>query len=475
MTSMDVDIVSVSTESKSKLVHAELQERYGAGFVYLHDQLTKGQESSKDETSDDNVLSSPAKKLLKRLLNEHGIELNLGTRGLPLLTHPIQVSRSATKPSFLEGEEEEEHRQKRLKLSSPRTEYQPEHHRPVKKRPIDSNMSDERIMQLAQRGELSFLASILKIMEEEIYENTHVMGGSNHKKSASSANSVTTKFLIKSCCLAISPARVPAACDAKEMVMAALYFLSCPEFLPDYENKGRDRSTKDLYPRLPLIQQAQQQPMADLEKRSYQPAYDWTFRSNDSSSDSSAMKGGGDGDTSDYDLFLQQVLNLEEIFFDSVDTSILTSEQSGAVSPATLKACELTNNMYLAREHTCPPLPNGGTLGRDLLLLKGSAPSFAIGKSKSKTLTSSSEGATGTGQRRKSTKSTMPGPSSTKKTPKTSPNESLTKATIDEADGKHLSLKMQSQTPAEPTNSSQIPGPQKSMPSSSQPPFSPIK
>lgn len=166
------------------------------------------------------------------------------------------------------------------------------------RKPIDSTMSDERVMQLAQEGELSFLASLLKVIEEE------------------EDDVVTTKLLIKACCLAVEPARVPALCDAKEMVMAALYFLSQPVEI----------SSKGVFPTVPLIQPVHGG--SDLEKRSYRKAGDWTMKD---------------------PVLLELVLNLEQVFYYTIDYK------------------------WLAREHMCPTLPSG----RDLLLLKGSPPAFA--------------------------------------------------------------------------------------------------
>lgn len=186
-------------------------------------------------------------------------------------------------------------------LSAP-TDAWLSHHQPRKKRkPIETSMSDERVMQLAQEGELSFLASLLKVIEEE--------GGS-----------ITTKFLIKACCLSVEPAKVPSLCDAKEMVMAALHFLSSP-FQPEGDN----------FPALPLIRCINEAP--DLEKRSYEHCGDWTTRE---------------------PAFVDQVLQLEQVFYNAV------------------------NYKYLARECMCPTLPSG----RDLLLLKGSAPAYCMGKTK---------------------------------------------------------------------------------------------
>ena len=168
------------------------------------------------------------------------------------------------------------------------------------RKPIDTNMSDERILQLAQEGELSFLASLLRIIEDE-------------------SGSVTTKFLIKACCLSVEPGKVPAYCDAKEMVMTALHFMS-QSFQGD-----------PLYfPKLPLIRPVSAS--ADIEKRAYCKVGDWKLQD-----------------------VLPKVLHLEHVFYESCDSY-----------------------KWLAREHCVPQL----TTGRNLLLLKGSPPAFCTAKAR---------------------------------------------------------------------------------------------
>jgi hypothetical protein len=165
------------------------------------------------------------------------------------------------------------------------------------RKPLETNMSDERVMQLAQQGELSFLASLLRVLEEE------------------NAASLSTKFLMKSCCLAVEPALVPALCDAKEMVMAGLHFLSS-----NFTSGSPD------FPNLPLIRAVSE--TSDLERRSYEKVGDWRLAE-----------------------ILEQVLNLEQVFFESQN-----------------------DYKWMARHHACPNL----TTGRDLLLLKGSPPAFLL-------------------------------------------------------------------------------------------------
>lgn len=234
---------TVSTDN-ALAANSNHKRKRGTGFTFLESEL-----------SNQSDMSGPAKTILKQLLSEH--KINIEVSGLTPFMQPLKV-----------------------------------------RKPIDTNMSDERVMQLAQEGELSFLASLLRIIEEE-------------------QGSVTTKFLIKACCLSVEPGKVPAVCDGKEMVMTALHFMSQTFQVGD-----------EFYPILPLLQSTSAN--VDLEKRAYVKAGEWKLQ----------------------DL-LPQVLHLEEIFYESCKTYT-----------------------WMAREHACPKL----TSGRDLLLLKGSAPSSCTAK-----------------------------------------------------------------------------------------------
>lgn len=105
----------------------------------------------------------------------------------------------------------------------------------IPKKLVDKNMSDETILEMARHNEFSFLGSILKCIDE-------------------AAPPVSTRLCIKTCCLAVPPALMPPSMDAKEMVMAALHFLSANQLLQ------------------PTIE------LGDLEKRSYEKVGAWKFR-----------------------------------------------------------------------------------------------------------------------------------------------------------------------------------------------------
>lgn len=294
------------------------KRKRGTGVALLHRKLQER----------NNTLSRNAKDLLSTLLKEHAL---LDDHDINSQKEEEKITRETTTTTTKTSPHNRVHI-----VIPPRKKV---------RKPIETSMcSDERIMQLAQEGELSFLASLLKVIEEE--------GGSS--------SSVTTKFLIKACCLSVEPARVPPLCDAKEMVMAALHFLSQP-FVPtavktnDMDDEDESASDDFIYPKLPLIRPVSQ--VSDLERRAYQ-------------------KAGGEWTLAD---ILPQVLALEEIFYHSCWES-----------------------KWMAREHSCPNLASG----RDLLLLKGSPPAFCTAKLKKipGERATAAGGATGTGRGRKSAK-----------------------------------------------------------------------
>jgi hypothetical protein len=166
---------------------------------------------------------------------------------------------------------------------------------------VESTMSDESILHLAKSGQLSFLASLLEMV-------------------AASQEPVSTRHLIKTCCLAINPRKVPVHMDAKEMVTAALHFLSS-------ECAAKD---DDILPSLPLLRPLES--LADLERRTYEKAGNWKL---------SEIK--------------EKVMALEDIFLE-----------------------DSTSYKWLAREKFCPRIK----VGEDLLLAKGSPPAYATGKTK---------------------------------------------------------------------------------------------
>jgi hypothetical protein len=127
---------------------------------------------------------------------------------------------------------------------------------------------DERVSQRAAARELSFFESLLATIEN---------GGDG--TDASDLGTSTSTF-IKNCSLAVPPASAHAAMDCKEIVMAALYFLSSAPSPPnaDESDTHADASTHttgstNLLWLLPLIRP--QQMTWDLEKIAYHKAGDW--------------------------------------------------------------------------------------------------------------------------------------------------------------------------------------------------------
>lgn len=104
-----------------------------------------------------------------------------------------------------------------------------------------SSQNDEEILALAQAGTLSLLGSILNVFEVSV-------------------GSVTAKILVRSCSLMVKPGSVPGHMDAKEMVLAAVHFLSS------------ETSEESKIPFISVVQNHD-----DLEKRTYQKEGTWTL------------------------------------------------------------------------------------------------------------------------------------------------------------------------------------------------------
>jgi hypothetical protein len=279
------------------------------GFSYLQHELNFNKSPSQ--------ISETAKSLLSNLLDEHNIELS------------------------------QEHSDAALQQHAP----------PAKKQKmlvtVSEDMSDDTVLQMAAAGELSFFGSLLATIEH---------GGDAHGPDAvavavavavasdsGKTTSTSTRTLIKTCSLAVPPASAPATMDCKEMVMAALHFLSSVPTADVDADAGMDtqtdvlgsaNATHNLLRLLPLIRPQQMTP--DLEKRSYQKVGDWKLT--------------GDAESE----FQSQVAALEQVF---------------------LYGSNSKDYVWLNRERFCPRLATG----EDLLLLKGNPPVHATGKPKKAT------------------------------------------------------------------------------------------
>jgi hypothetical protein len=150
--------------------------------------------------------SAGAQSILLRLLNDAGVELD------------------GDQPSIVQ----------KLSLMSKRS-----------KEVVPTNLKEDQVLQLAQSGKWSLLGSILSVVDEA----THP---------------VSAKQILRVCALAARPGDVPGQLDAKEMVLAAINFLSSTL---DEESK--------FMPNLPMIQPMQESP--DLEKRNYEKVGTWVL------------------------------------------------------------------------------------------------------------------------------------------------------------------------------------------------------
>jgi hypothetical protein len=129
---------------------------------------------------------------------------------------------------------------------------------------------DENVSQMAATGELSFFGSLL----------TTIDNGGDGTDASYSVTSTSTRTLIKTCSLTVPPASTPAAMDRKEIVMAALDFLSSvpPPLNADETDTRSDAAihtagSTDLLSLLPLIRPQQMTP--DLEEISWKKVGRW--------------------------------------------------------------------------------------------------------------------------------------------------------------------------------------------------------
>mmetsp|Transcript_7790 Transcript_7790/g.11178 ORF Transcript_7790/g.11178 Transcript_7790/m.11178 type:complete len:306 (+) Transcript_7790:182-1099(+) len=179
----------------------------------------------------------------------------------------------------------------------------------------DATGKEEQNLSLAQDGKLSLFGSILRVVESK------------------DGSSVSTRHLLRTCCLAIRPGDVPPHMDCKEMVMAALHFLSCCNDSVSTPQLGQS-IVEEILVDLPLIEVIQED--IDLEKRLYEKH---------------TPEGEKPWLLSDPD-FRRRLRCLERVFMSS------SSEM----------------HSYLGRERTCPRLSKED---EKPLLFKGSVPAAA--------------------------------------------------------------------------------------------------
>jgi hypothetical protein len=107
--------------------------------------------------------------------------------------------------------------------------------------------SEKKVVNEARKGKFSLFLSILTIIEEHV-------------------DPIPTKYVLRKLSLILRPSDVPPIMDSKDIILAALHFLSST-----YECES------DEFLSLPLIVAAQT--YSDMEKRNYQKATPWTLDS----------------------------------------------------------------------------------------------------------------------------------------------------------------------------------------------------
>ena len=163
--------------------------------------------------NDSRQMNDLAKTYLESLLQEHGVKLNNNNNKDPLVRNVDEL----------------------YGLSGSGLEH---------RKALKADIPDDEVLMLARDGKISLFSSLLSIIE-------------------TSEPPVATKTLLKKCCLAVKPGDLPGSIDAKEMVLAALHFLS-----------ARFEVTSDgQLPSLPLIRPIHF--TGDLEKRNYEIAGQW--------------------------------------------------------------------------------------------------------------------------------------------------------------------------------------------------------
>ena len=92
---------------------------------------------------------------------------------------------------------------------------------------VKSAVDDSEVLRQAREGKLSLFLSLLKVIDQQHRE--HLSGEGNETADNDSCKkdaAVSNRQLLRSCALTVQPGLVPGALDAKEVVMAALHFLS---------------------------------------------------------------------------------------------------------------------------------------------------------------------------------------------------------------------------------------------------------
>jgi hypothetical protein len=200
------------------------------------------------------------------------------------------------------------------------------------KKTVNKSMSIDQTLEWAKMDQLSFLGSFLMVIEEAESEAASV-AAQPHLQDGAAVVETTTKTttaavtaldLIKRCCLAINPSKIPPLMDAEEMAIAALEFLGSSTITDNNSSDGSNGNSDTLFPDLPLIRFLKYE--SDVRKRSYEKVGTWQLN----------------------DSMMQQVAALEEVFLlDCTDYRFL---RRGVCGPRmTSSAAE--DALYLRGKH----------------------------------------------------------------------------------------------------------------------------
>ena len=272
-------------EEDQRLANQKLRKRpfVGSGLAALQ----------KSAFGSNSIMCTDAQSLLRNLLHQHSVEIDLN------------VAENST-ADIVFG----------CTVADPDVQS---------KNAADVHTNDAEVQRRAKAGEISLFLTILKIIDEN------------------PSAPVATKEFFKTCCLAVRPGDVPGSMDAKEMVMAALQFLS----------RESSASSLDLVS-LPLIRPLQE--LADLERRTFHKHGKWTL------------------DT----RFKEKVLRLEQIFVSSpqswkwlkrefLSPRLSTLEESAfflrGVIPATLAGKKATKETPSRKRKLSSPSAQSNTPG----------------------------------------------------------------------------------------------------------------
>ena len=284
-----------------------------SGFAFLQSKLLLDETSTKEQ--EPTMLSKPARVLLMNMLKQENVDLT---------NHPNQLSMS-------------------MKAARASAFSQKQSNKKI----IVPGMTDETKLSLAYNHEISLLGSLLQVVDQnhQKYHETSksVTGGSSGFSSSTTivSGSVSTKVMFQQCAYTVIPQKTPALLSAREMVCAALHFL-CQESPIKSSSSSSTHSTAisaSLFSiRLPLIQSTSMS--SDIERRSYDKAYDWNFTT-----------------------ILPQVLLLEHEFYNNIlIPSSNMSENSKNQNPL----------MWLPRDFFVPDVKDDQMLRR--IYIQGSLP-----------------------------------------------------------------------------------------------------